>query len=256
MTQIIKTDKIEILQGDNLEILKSLPSEKFSLIYIDPPYGVGKIFTSHNGSFDDKVQGEEFIDWIKPRIEEAYRVLKPDGSFFIHMDYREIHYVKVLCDKIFGRDNFINEIIWSYDYGGRSKRKWSAKHDNILWYAKNHKNYTFNFGDMDRIPYMAPGLVGPEKAAIGKTPTSCWWMTIVPTQSKERLGYPTQKPMKLLERIVKIHSNENEEILDFFAGSGTTGDAALKNKRKITLIDQNPQSIEIIKKRLVPYMKE
>lgn len=242
---------IEIFEGDNFEILKNFEDEKFNLIYIDPPYNTGKKQKSHNGSYEDKF--DNFIDWIKPRIEEGKRILTKNGSFFIHMDYREVHYVKVLCDEIFGRKNFMSEIIWSYDYGGRSKTKWSAKHDNILWYVKDNKNYTYNYSAIDRIPYMAPGLVGPEKAAIGKTPTDVWWSTIVPTNGKERLGYPTQKPMSIIERIVKVHSNKNDYLLDFFGGSGTFGDAAVKNERNVVLVDKNPESISIMKKRLEKY---
>ena len=144
------------------------------------------------------------------------------------MDYREVHYCKVLLDEVFGRDSFINEIVWAYDYGARSKSRWPAKHDNILWYAKDPEDYTFNYEDVDRIPYMAPGLVSPEKAARGKTPTDVWWHTIVPTNGREKTGYPTQKPLGIVERIVRVHSNPGDVVLDFFAGSGTTGEAAAK----------------------------
>lgn len=245
--------KIELYHGDNLEIMKKMPSGKFNLIYSDPPFALGKTFKSHKGSFDDKRTGQAFIDWLKPRIEEAKRVLTADGAFFIHMDYREIHYVKVLCDTIFGRKQFMSEIIWAYDYGGRSKSKWPAKHDNILWYVKDNKTYTYNYDAMDRIPYMAPGLVGPEKAKKGKTPTDVWWNTIVPTNGKERTGYPTQKPLAIIERIIKIHSNTGDAVLDFFAGSGTIGEAAAKHGRNATLIDSNPEAIEVTKNRLKQY---
>jgi site-specific DNA-methyltransferase (adenine-specific) len=193
------------------------------------------------------------LDWLKPRIKEAKRLLTKEGSFFIHMDYHEIHYVKVMCDEIFGRKNFMNEIIWAYDYGGRSKSKWSAKHDTILWYAIDPKRYTYNYDAIDRIPYMAPGLVGPEKAKKGKTPTDVWWNTIVPTNGKERTGYPTQKPIAIIERIVKVHSNPGDKVLDFFAGAGTTGEAAAKHGRKATLIDSNIEAIEVMTRRLKSY---
>jgi site-specific DNA-methyltransferase (adenine-specific) len=200
--------------------------------------------TSYADSFGD------FMAFIEPRLLEAYRLLKPDGSLFFHIDYREVHYCKVLLDSIFGRESFINELIWAYDYGGRSKKRWSTKHDNILWYAKNPKSYTFNFDEMDRIPYMAPGLVGKEKAARGKTPTDVWWHTIVPTNGKERTGYPTQKPMGIMNRILKVHTNKDHKVLDFFAGSGTTAESALQLGRSCTLVDQNPESMEILSKRL------
>lgn len=266
--------KCSICFGDNLEFLKRIPSGSINLIYIDPPFNTGKTqsrtqiktvrdengdrvgFNSnlyrtvklntaaYRDSFDD------YIEFLAPRIEESYRILADDGSFFLHLDYREIHYAKVFADSVFGRESFINEIIWSYDYGARSKSKWSAKHDNILWYVKDPKNYTFNYDEIDRIPYMAPDLVGAEKAAKGKTLTDVWWNTIVPTNGKEKTGYPTQKPIAILNRIIKVHSKQGDTILDFFAGSGTTGEAALKNGRNAILIDQNPQSIEIMKKRL------
>ena len=168
----------------------------------------------------------------------------------VHLDYREVHYCKVLMDLVFGRDSFINEIIWAYDYGGRSKKKWPAKHDNLLWYAKDPKDYTFDYEAMDRIPYMAPGLVGKEKAARGKTPTDVWWHTIVPTQGKERTGYPTQKPLGVLRRLLKVHTRPGDTVLDFFAGSGTTGEAALALGRSCILVDENPEAMRVMEARL------
>ncbi|MCX7741043.1 MAG: site-specific DNA-methyltransferase, partial [Meiothermus sp.] len=149
-----------------------------------------------------------------------------------------------------------NEIIWAYDYGGRSRRRWPAKHDTILWYAKNPHQYTFNYEAIDRIPYLAPKVVGPQKAAQGKTPTDVWWMTIVPTSSREKTGYPTQKPLRLLERIVRVHSNPGEVVLDFFAGSGTTGEAAARNGRGFVLVDENPEAVEVMRRRLAAYGPE
>ena len=264
----------EIILGDNLDILKSIPDRSCKLIYIDPPFNTQKVqkrdritvTRDENGvrggfagaryavtrtpspqyadSFDD------FISFITPRIEEAHRILTDDGSLFFHIDYREVHYAKVLIDSIFGRESFINELIWSYDYGGKPKNRWPAKHDNILWYAKDPENYTFNYDSIDRIPYMAPDLVGPEKAERGKIPTDVWWMTIVPTNSKEKTGYPTQKPLKLLNRIVRVHSNEGDTVLDFFAGSGTAGMAAALAQRKFILIDESADAIRVMADRL------
>ena len=188
---------------------------------------------------------------MKERIIQTKRILKENGSFFLHLDYREIHYAKVMCDEIFGRQSFINEIIWAYDYGARSKTKWSTKHDNILWYAINPNNFTFRYDDIDRIPYMAPELVSPEKVKRGKTPTDCWWNTIVSPNGKEKTGYPTQKPLAILNRIIKVHSNPGETVLDYFAGSGTTGIAAINNGRNAILIDKNPEAIKIMKKRFI-----
>ena len=177
------------------------------------------------------------------------RVLAPYGSFYFHIDYREVHYCKLLLDTIFGRECFLNEIIWAYDYGARTRRKWPTKHDNILVYVKDPQHYTFNVDAIDRIPYMAPNLVGPEKAARGKLPTDCWWSTIVPTNSKEKTGYPTQKPIGIIRRIVTASSNPGDLVLDFFAGSGTTGQACLDLDRRFILVDNNPQAIETMQRR-------
>src|SRR3990167_1847348 len=264
----------QIIQSESLSYLKTLSRDSIDLIYIDPPFNTGKVqkydrlktkrsesgdrigfqnqkysterisSISYSDSFDD------YLKFLSPFLEESFRILDVNGSFFIHIDYREVHYVKVLLDNIFGRENFKNEIIWSYDYGARSKTRWSTKHDNILWYVKDRDNYTFNFEEIDRIPYMSPGLVGEEKAKIGKTPTDVWWMTIVPTNGKERTGYPTQKPLKLVERIVKVHSKPGNLVLDFFAGSGTTGEACKINNRRYILVDQNPEAISIMNSRL------
>jgi len=242
---------IDIYHGDNLPILQTFPSESFDLIYIDPPFNTGKTQSIHGNSYSDTFNS--FEGFIKPRIQEAYRLLKPNGSFFFHIDYREVHYCKVLIDTIFDRKSFMNEIIWAYDYGGRSKTRWSAKHDNILWYAKNPESYTYNYDNIDRIPYLAPGLVGPEKAAKGKTPTDVWWNTIVPTQGTERVGYPTQKPLAIINRIINVHSNLGDRVLDFFAGSGTIGHSCLNLGRNCVLIDQNQQAIDIMKTRFSSY---
>jgi site-specific DNA-methyltransferase (adenine-specific) len=262
-----------IFQADNLEVLKNLPSESISLIYIDPPFNTGKTqartqikteksdsgdrtgfagqrYTttkigsqSYNDTFDD------FLTFIEPRLIEARRVLKPNGSLYFHIDYREVHYCKVLLDQIFGRESFLNEIIWAYDYGARTRKKWPAKHDNILWYARDSENYIYNVDEIERIPYMAPGLVGPEKAARGKLPTDTWWHTIVATNGKEKTGYPTQKPLGIIRRIVMASSNLGDTVLDFFAGSGTTGAACLELGRNFILVDNNPQAIETMKVR-------
>lgn len=243
---------LEILFGDNLIILKNKPDKIANLIYIDPPFNTGKTQKRNDLNYDDSF--EDFKKFIYPRMEMAYRLLKDNGSLFFHIDYREVHYCKVWLDEIFGRDNFLNEIIWAYDYGGRPKNKWPPKHDNILWYTKNKDDYVFNYDQIDRIPYMAPGLVTKEKAERGKTLTSVWWNTIVHTTGKEKTGYPTQKPLAIIERIIKVHSNPGDLVLDFFAGSGTTGEAALKLDRKCILVDQNPDAIKVIKKRLNKYL--
>lgn len=256
----------KIIQGECLDVLSNEDlineyGKKVSLIYIDPPFMTQKTQKIHDNSFEDRFDSlRTYIEFLHKRIEIAKNYLTENGSMFVHVDFRTVHYVKVMLDRIFGEsldevypecDNFMNEIIWSYDYGGKSKSYWSRKHDNILWYVKDPKNYIFNFEKIDRIPYMAPGLVGPEKAARGKIPTDSWWNTIVPTNSKERKGYPTQKPLAILNRIVKVHSNPGDVVMDFFAGSGTTVEAADSNDRLYLAIDQNPKAIEIINNRII-----
>ena len=266
-----------IVHGDNLALLPTLPAEFARLIYIDPPFNTGrtqkrsrmKVTADKDGirggfggrryavehvpssayadSFDD------YIEFLLARVESALRCLTADGSIFVHVDFREAHYVKVALDTLLGRGSFMNEIVWAYDFGGRPKKKWPAKHDTIFWYARDPKNYVFNFDAMDRIPYMAPGLVGKEKAARGKTPTDVWWHTIVPTNGKEKTGYPTQKPLGVLERIIKVHTEPGDVVLDFFAGSGTVGHAAAKHGRGFVLIDDNPDAVAVMVDRLAEF---
>jgi site-specific DNA-methyltransferase (adenine-specific) len=207
-----------------------------------------------SGSFEDAF--DDFEGFLMPRVEAALRCLTDDASIFVHLDYREVHYVKVALDRLLGRASFVNEIVWAYDYGGRPKNRWPAKHDTILWYARDPERYVFDYEAMDRIPYMAPDLVGEEKARRGKTPTDVWWHTIVPTTGREKTGYPTQKPLGVVERIVKVHSRPGDVVLDFFAGSGTTGEAAAKNGRGFVLVDSNPDAIEVMRRRLAPFEPE
>jgi len=264
----------EIHLGDNLPILQSLPSISIPLIYIDPPFNTGltqkrtRITArrsetgTRNGFGNARYETttvasphyhdtfSDYLAFLRPRLLEAHRLLTPTGSLFLHLDPREVHYAKVLLDEIFGRDCFRNEIIWAYDYGGKPRDRWPAKHDNILWYSRSPSQYTFHFDAIDRIPYMAPDLVGPEKAARGKIPTDVWFITVVPTNSREKTGYPTQKPLKLLERILRVHSSPGDLVLDFFAGSGTTGAAAARLNRRFLLIDSSPDAVRVMRKRL------
>ena len=262
-----------LIQGDNLTHLQSMPKESIDLIYIDPPFNTGRVQTRTNRSSRVSETGrlgfqgkryeqivdsvlsydDEFADYwgfLEPRLEEAWRVLRNTGTLYLHLDYRESHYAKVLLDALFGRDCFLNEIIWAYDYGARAKSRWPAKHDNILVYVKDPKNYYFNSTEVDREPYMAPGLVTKEKAERGKLPTDVWWHTIVSPTGKEKTGYPTQKPEGVLRRVITASSKPGDTVMDFFAGSGTTGAVAAKLEREFVLIDQNSESIEVIKNRL------
>jgi site-specific DNA-methyltransferase (adenine-specific) len=264
-----------ILHGDCLTLLPTLPSKCARLIYIDPPFNTGKsqsrdrIRAVHHPAGDrtgfggrryrsepiDSPRyaddfGAEYLAFLLPRIEASLHTLTPDGSLFVHLDWREVHSVKVALDRLLGRERFMNEIIWAYDYGGRPKNRWPAKHDTILWYAIDPDNSIFNYDAIDRIPYMAPGLVGEEKAARGKTPTDVWWHTIVPTNGREKTGYPTQKPLGILRRIIAVHTHPGDTVLDFFAGSGTTGAAAAELGRNAILIDESPEAVRIMQARL------
>ena len=265
---------LSIHEGDCLDVISGFESASFDLIYIDPPFNTGRVQsrkhlktvrdaagdrTGFQGRrYKTRLLGEssfadsfdDFAAFLKPRLMEARRLLKPEGSFFLHIDYRESHYCKVMLDGIFGRESFMNEIIWAYDYGARSKKRWSAKHDNIFWYAGDPQNYTYRYEDIDRIPYMAPGLVGPEKAKRGKTPTDVWWQTIVSPNGREKTGWPTQKPLAILQRIINVHTNPGERVLDFFAGSGTTGEAAVKSGRNAVLVDVSPEAVQVMRERL------
>jgi site-specific DNA-methyltransferase (adenine-specific) len=260
--------------GDNLTVLKLIPDSSVQLVYIDPPFNTGreqqrsKVTTKRNNegnrigfkgeryetvkstvlSYDD--QFANYWEFLEPRIEEAFRVLVNSGTLYLHLDYREAHYAKVLLDALFGPECFLNEIIWAYDYGGKSKSRWPAKHDTILVYVKDPKNYFFNSEEVDREPYMAPGLVTPEKIERGKLPTDVWWHTIVSPTGKEKTGYPTQKPVGILRRIIQASSKPGDVVLDFFAGSGTTGFVSNELGRVFILVDQNPESIQVIKDRL------
>jgi len=266
-----------IVHGDNLPVLRTTPSESIDLIYIDPPFNTGKTQVRHRISTVRDDAGDrtgfggkryktikvgstgyidffsDYLDFLTPRLVEAHRILIKTGSLFFHIDYREAHYCKIVLDQLFGRDCFQNEIIWAYDYGARSKTKWPAKHDSILWYSKDPNVFTFNLDASDRIPYMAPDLVGPEKAARGKTPTDVWWHTIVPTNGKEKTGYATQKPLGVVERIIKVHSNPGDICMDFFAGSGTLGEAAAKHGREFLLVDSNSEAIAVMERRLAKF---
>jgi site-specific DNA-methyltransferase (adenine-specific) len=264
-----------IVLADNLTALASLPDDSIDLVYIDPPFNtrrrrtLRRLRTVRDDQAGDRTGfagrryrtiqlgsqsyldiHDDYLDFLEPRLVEMRRVLRPSGSLYLHLDPREVHYVKVLCDAVFGREAFLNEIVWAYDFGGRSKRRWPAKHDDILVYVKDPRRYWFDAEAVERIPYMAPGLVGPEKAARGKLPTDTWWQTIVPPGGSERTGYPTQKPVAVLRRVVAASCPPGGLVADFFAGSGTTGAAALELGRRFLLVDSNPQAVAVMRRRL------
>lgn len=263
-----------VLHGDNLTAMRAMPDESFQLVYMDPPFNTGRrqerqqttmvrnedgSRTGFQGRSYDTVKGtlygyddsfEDYWEFLEPRLVEAHRLLRDSGTLYVHLDYREAHYAKVALDALFGRESFLNEIIWAYDYGAKSTRKWPTKHDTILVYVKNPKTYFFDSTAVDREPYMAPGLVTPEKVERGKLPTDVWWHTIVSPTGNEKTGYATQKPLGILRRIIQASSAEGDPVLDPFAGSGTTGAAAVELGRTVVLVDESPDAIAVIEQRL------
>ncbi|WP_282837618.1 DNA-methyltransferase [Microbacterium flavum] len=266
---------VEIVHGDSLAVAQALPDAAFTLVYLDPPFNTGRARTRTSATaprlgdratqtgfrgagyarlredlrvYDDRF--DDYWDFLEPRLREAWRVLAADGTLYLHLDYREAHYAKVLLDALFGRDCFLNEIVWAYDYGAKTKRRWPTKHDTILVYVKDPARYWFDSDAVDREPYMAPGLVTAEKAERGKLPTDVWWHTIVPTTGAERTGYPTQKPEGIVRRMVQASSRPGDRVLDLFAGSGTTGAVASRLGRHATLVDDNPEAIAVMRRRL------
>ena len=270
-----------IVLGDNAAVLPTLPDAFARLVYVDPPFNTGgrqkrdrirvtatdgpgartgfggrryDVARVASGSYDDAF--DDYVAFLLPRIEASLRCMTADASLIVHLHWREVHYVKVALDELLGRDRFINESVWAYDYGGRPKDRWPKKHDTILWYALDPDRYVFRYDAIDRIPYMAPNLVGAEKAARGKLPTDVWWHTIVPTNGKEKTGYPTQKPLGILNRIVAVHSDPGDVVPDFFAGSGTTGEAAARQDRGFVLIDDNAEAVRVAAARLAAFAPE
>ena len=270
-----QTPQIEqILLGENLALLPRLADRCFQLIYIDPPFNTGRAQVRRTlaavGDADGERVGfqgrryrtrllaessygdafDDYLGFLAPRLQHAHRLLRDDGTLYFHIDYREAHHCKLLLDEIFGRECFLNELIWAYDYGARARRRWPAKHDTILVYVKDPDAYYFDSAAVDREPYMAPGLVTAEKAARGKLPTDVWWHTIVPTNGAEKTGYPTQKPEGIVRRIVQASTRPGDWCLDFFAGSGTLGAVAAKLGRRYVLIDSNPEAVRVMRARL------
>ena len=277
------TGSVDIHLGDNLEVIRALPDASFTLIYLDPPFNTGRpqersietarwtsapptgpapqsiVRRGFHGREYERIRGDlrayddrfdDYWGFLEPRLLEAWRLLADDGTLYLHLDYREAHYAKVLLDALVGRERFLNELIWAYDYGAKTRKRWPTKHDTILVYVKDPRAYWFDSEAVDREPYMAPGLVTAEKAERGKLPTDVWWHTIVPTTGREKTGYPTQKPEGILRRIVQASSRPGDRVLDFFAGSGTTGAVASALGRDAVLVDHNPDAIAVMRERM------
>jgi site-specific DNA-methyltransferase (adenine-specific) len=281
----VRPKRDEILPGDCLEAMGRFDDGSFQMVYADPPFNTGRERTQRtvkatrvdgdaSGSAEPPLSGtqvgfggrryrtrvlgessyrdefDDYLGFLEPRLRECRRLLAETGTLYLHLDYREAHYAKLLLDEVFGRDCFLNEIVWAYDYGGKPKRRWPAKHDTILVYVRNRDRYFFDSEAVDREPYMAPGLVTVEKAARGKQPTDTWWHTIVPTTGKEKTGYPTQKPEGIVRRMVQASTREGDWCLDPFAGSGTLGAVCKKLGRRFVLVDSNPEACRVMSERL------
>ncbi|HKH18397.1 MAG TPA: site-specific DNA-methyltransferase [Solirubrobacteraceae bacterium] len=263
-----------ILLGDNLPLLRAEPDASVTMAYLDPPFNTGRPQgrrsletvadpdgdrTGFGGrrystrllersSFRDRF--DDYLGFLEPRLLEVRRLLSSAGTLYLHIDYREAHYCKLLLDELFGRECFLNELIWAYDYGAKSRRRWPAKHDTILVYVKDPERYLFDCEAVDREPYMAPGLVTPEQRERGKRPSDTWWHTIVSPTGREKTGYPTQKPEGIVRRMVQASSRPGDLCLDPFAGSGTLGAAATKLGRRYLLIDESPEALRVMRARL------
>ena len=270
----MRVDGDAILHGDNLPLLGELPDGAFQLVYADPPFNTGRtrerrtLVTAADGDGDRTGFGgrryrtrevarqtyadrfDDYLGFLEPRLRELRRLLAPTGTLYLHLDYREAHYAKVLLDSLFGRECFLNELIWAYDYGAKPRRRWPAKHDTILVYVRDPDRYAFYPDAIEREPYMAPGLVTAEKAARGKLPTDVWWHTIVSPTGREKTGYPTQKPERLVRRMLQASTLPGDRVLDPFAGSGTLGAAARALDRRFLLIDASPDAVSVMERRL------
>jgi site-specific DNA-methyltransferase (adenine-specific) len=265
-----------IVAGDNATVLANLPDGAFDLIYMDPPFNTGRAQTRRSLSVvADDVSGDrvgfggrryrsrllrslsyddefgDYLAFLEPRLARARELLAERGTLYFHIDYREAHYCKLLLDEVFGRDAFLNELIWAYDYGAKPRRRWPAKHDTILVYVRTPGGHWFDADAVEREPYMAPGLVSAEKAARGKRPTDVWFHTIVPTNGREKTGYPTQKPEGVLRRMVAASSRPGAWCLDPFAGSGTLGAVCQALGRRFVLVDSSPVAIDVMRERLL-----
>ena len=270
----------QVLLGDNLPILRDLPAGSVDMVYADPPFNTGRAQTRRTLAIEPAAPGEDatpgdrtgfggrryasrvvaessyadafddYLGFLEPRLRELRRVLAPTGTLYLHLDYREAHATKLLLDEIFGPECFLNELIWAYDYGAKPRRRWPQKHDTILVYVADPARYHFDAEAVDREPYMAPGLVTPEQRERGKRPTSVMWHTIVSPTGREKTGYPTQKPEALIRRFVQASSRPGDLCLDPFAGSGTLGAVAAKLGRRFLLIDERPEAVTVMERRL------
>ncbi|MGH2881548.1 MAG: DNA-methyltransferase, partial [Solirubrobacteraceae bacterium] len=229
-----------VIAGNNTPVLAALPDGLFDLIYMDPPFNTGRAQARRSLAVEACADGDrvgfggrryrsrvlgtlafddafdDYLAFLEVRLRRARDLLAAHGTLYFHIDYREAHYVKLLLDEVFGRDAFLNELIWSYDYGAKPRRRWPAKHDTILVYVRTPGGHFFDADAVEREPYMAPGLVSAEKAARGKRPTDVWFHTIVPTNGREKTGYPTQKPEGVLRRMVAASSPPGGWCLDPF----------------------------------------
>ncbi len=249
--------------GDCLRVVDRLQKENYRLVYLDPPFLTGRVRVgsknemAYDDRWPDHLRG--YLPWLRERIAAMKALLCENGSLVIHLDYRAVHYAKVLLDEIFGYGFFVNEIIWHYTGGGRSKNRFSCKHDTLLWYSRGEKPYFDR--DAVRVPYKATSgfARGGIVSAMGKkylphprgTPVDdVWDIPIINPLAHERVGYPTQKPVVLMERLISALSAKGEDVADLFCGSGSTLVAAQRLGRKWTGGDVSPEAVNCCRERL------
>lgn len=254
----MKTNVVYLSEASRL--MSELSEGSIDLIYADPPFGTNNRQRSGDLSYSDSF--DDYVQFIKEHAAHLQRVLNDSGTAYVHLDYRWVHYAKVELDLTFGRENFLGEIVWSYNFGGRGKNFFAKKHDTILVYAKQKGHHVFNYDDIDRIPYKAPEMqyVGrsreeaERRIAAGQVPTDVWDIPIIGTNSRERVGYPTQKPTSLIRRIVVASSPVGGVVLDPFCGSGTTAIVAASVGRRFIVCDKSEDAVRVTGERLTHAM--
>ena len=261
-----------LLLADCMQAQDHLADQSLDLIYMDPPFGTGLVRKNNDRTYRDLLDDPvAFVEWIRPCLEHSHRLLRPTASLFVHLDYRTVHYVKVLLDQIFGRQHFVNEIVWCYSVGGKGRRSFGKKHDTILWYGKSSEYLFFpkaiavprKGSSHMRVVMDESGQPVQEKTdrktgkvyrypvSEGKVPED-WWTDIetLNRSDRERVGWPTQKPTRLLERILKATTEPGQRVADWFSGSGTTAVVAQRLGRSFTVTDREPGAVQCALDRL------
>jgi DNA modification methylase len=262
-----------IARADALDEAGRWSTASIDAIYIDPPFGTGTVRQGRGHKYTDRADDPDtFVAWLAPLLDEAKRVLAPSGSLFVHLDYRAVHYVKVALDRCFGRERFVNELVWCYAVGGKSRRGFGRKHDTILWYARG-ADWAF-YPDAVRVPRRGGShmrvVTGDDGVAVqektdrktgrvyrypvpaGKVPED-WWADIetLNHSDRERTGWPSQKPERLVERILRAVTVPGDRVADWFAGSGTTAAVAQRLARRFVVCDREEAAVAVCRARLL-----